>query len=326
MITTKHIVTGIEDVPVQWVFETYCNLDAKLTGRSVKIKSMFNPSDSVPSMILFCKDDSYFFKDFSTDKGGNHIKLVMELFNYSFSQAVNKIVDDYRIYIKSPNAVIQEDSIKEKVIFKLESHDTREWTKADADYWTPYGICSNILALYNVKPLSSVTFSKNENGTYDFFTTQKPYMYGYFREDGSIYKIYQPFVKDKKFMQLANYIQGMDQLLFKKPYLVIASSLKDGMCLRKLKFPVEFIAPHSEGTIIREEVINSLKSKYSKIACLFDNDAAGVKAMQRYKDAYNIPSIHLELEKDLSDSVKKHGAVRVKTVLAPLMKNIFTHE
>jgi len=258
MITTKHIVTGIDDVPVQWVFETYCNLDAKLTGRSVKIKSMFNPSDSVPSMILFCKEDSYYFKDFSTDKGGNHIKLVMELFNYSFSQAVNKIVDDYRTYIKSPNAVIREDSIKETVFFKLESYDTREWTKADADYWTAYGICSNILQLYNVKALSSVTFSKNENGTYDFFTTQKPYMYGYFRQDGSIYKIYQPFVKDKKFMQLANYIQGMDQLLFKKPYLIITSSLKDGMCLRKLKFPVEFIAPHSEGTIIRHEVIENL--------------------------------------------------------------------
>jgi hypothetical protein len=323
MITTKHIIAGIEDVPVSWVFETYCNLETKLDGGSIKIRSMFNPSDSVPSMVIFCKDDAYFFKDFSTDRGGTHVKLVMELYNLTYGQAINKIIDDYRLYIKSPNAVIPETGIREKPKFTLESYDTRQWIRGDAEYWLQYGICSDILELYNVKPLSSVTFSKNENGTYEFFTSQKPFVYGYFRTDGSIYKIYQPYVREKKFMQIANYIQGMDQLLFKQPYLIITSSLKDGLSLRKLKFPVEFIAPHSEGTLIREEVINSLKEKYKGVACLFDNDAAGLKAMDRYKEVYNLPSIHLPMEKDLSDSVKKHGQKAVKQALIPLINNTF---
>jgi DNA primase len=59
---------------------------------------------------------------------------------------------------------------------------------------------------------------------------------------------------------------------------------------------------------------------------MFDNDAAGIKAMERYHEAFGLPSIHLEMEKDLSDSVKKHGLKAVKEQLTPLIKNIFDYE
>ena len=67
MIRTKAIVSSIEDVPSSWIFETYCPISESLTGQDVKIKSVFNPRDSVPSMVIFCKGDTYYFKDFSTD-------------------------------------------------------------------------------------------------------------------------------------------------------------------------------------------------------------------------------------------------------------------
>lgn len=318
MISTKHIVTSIAEVPSSWVFETYCNLSEKLVGQDVKIRSLFNSRDSVPSMVIFCREDRYFFKDFSTDNGGDSTVFVAKFFNLSKGEAINKILEDYRAYLKTSGGRSQIE-IKQKASYKLESYDTRGWTRGDADYWLAYGIDSDILERYHVKPLSSFTFSKNDEGVYDFFVTQKPYVYGYFREDGTLYKIYQPYNKDKKFMKLATYIQGMDQLQFDKPHLVITSSLKDGMCLKKLGYPVEFIAPDSEGSVIRAEVIDYLKTKYEVITCMFDNDTAGIKAMERYYELYELPSILLPMEKDLSDSVKKHGQKAVKQILTPLL-------
>jgi hypothetical protein len=44
-----------------------------------------------------------------------------------------------------------------------------------------------------------------------------------------------------------------------------------------------------------------------------------MKAMERYHELYGLPSILLPMEKDLSDSVKKHGQKAVKKVLTPLI-------
>ena len=323
MISTKHIINSLLDVPSSWVFENYCGISEKLVGQDVKIKSLFNPRDSVPSMVIFCRQDRYFFKDFSTDTGGDSVKLIMHLFSLTTGQAVSKIISDYTEYLKKSGQCVSDTVIKQRAQFSLESYDTRQWNQGDAEYWSGYGIGSDTLEQYHVKPLSSFTFSRQDSGVYDFFVTQRPYVYGYFRADGTLYKIYQPFVKDKKFMKLASYIQGMDQLKYNKPYLIITSSLKDGMCLKKLRYPVEFIAPDSEGSVIREEVIRNLKTKYKGIACMFDNDTAGIKAMEKYKELYGLPSLLLPMEKDLSDSVKKYGQKAVKQLLTPLIHEIF---
>jgi len=319
MISTKPVITSLFEIPSSWIFENYCGISEKLIGQDVKISSIFNSMDSVPSMVIFCRQDRYFFKDFSTNKGGDGLKLVMYLFDLDKSEGINKIVKDYNLYLKTSDYSISDVVIKEKAHFTLETYDTRKWNKGDAEYWTSYGICSEMLKEYNVKPLSSFTFSKQEEGVYDFFTTQKSYIYGYFRKDGTLYKIYQPYNKDKKFMKLATYIQGMDQLKFDKPHLIITSSLKDGMCLNKLNYPIEFISPDSESSIIRKEVIDHLKTKYKVITCMFDNDTAGIKSMEKYKELYNLPSLLLPLEKDLSDSVKTHGQKAVRQILTPLL-------
>jgi hypothetical protein len=120
-------------------------------------------------------------------------------------------------------------------------------------------------------------------------------------------------------MKLKDYVQGIDQLKFNKSLLVVTSSLKDGMSLLKLGYPIEFIAPDSEGSVLREELVRSLKTKYKKIICIFDNDIAGITAMKRYEDLFEIPYVILPLEKDISDSIKKHGQQKTKEVLTPLI-------
>ena len=53
MINTKNKVYDIRNVPSYWVFQYYINLDQKLSGQNVKIKSIWNTEDSVPSMCIY---------------------------------------------------------------------------------------------------------------------------------------------------------------------------------------------------------------------------------------------------------------------------------
>ena len=52
MISTKNLIARLEDVPKEWVFEFYLKLSEKLTGQSVKIKSIFNSREKTPSMHI----------------------------------------------------------------------------------------------------------------------------------------------------------------------------------------------------------------------------------------------------------------------------------
>jgi hypothetical protein len=162
---------------------------------------------------------------------------------------------------------------------------------------------------------------KEEDGSMLSYKFTKAYTYGYFREDGELYKIYMPKVTEKKFIKVQNYVQGIDQLKYEAKYLVITSSLKDLMCFNKLGIGnVECIAPDSENTMIGESVMGKLSNQYSKIIVLFDNDEPGIKAAQRYKDKYGYDYVVLDMSKDLSDSVKDHGVEAVRDKLLPLLK------
>ena len=164
---------------------------------------------------------------------------------------------------------------------------------------------------------------EDENGKVSKITIKGNYIYGYFKEDGTLYKIYQPKVKDSKFIKVRDYIQGSEQLTYDKPFLVITSSLKDLMAYNKLKFVnSEAIAPDSENTMIPENIMSSISSKCKQICLLFDNDEPGIKAAEKYKSKYGFNYVILPMEKDLSDSIKVHGIETVRKELLPLLRNV----
>jgi DNA primase len=107
--------------------------------------------------------------------------------------------------------------------------------------------------------------------------------------------------------------------------LVICSSLKDGMAFMKLGFKnAEFIAPDSENIMLADSVIVELKQKYQGITTLFDNDEAGIKAMIKYKEQFDIPSTHLKIEKDLADCIKVHNLPSTREFLYPILTKSLT--
>lgn len=325
MIRTKSLVSSVLDIPLTWVYEYYLNLSERLQGQDLKIKSVFNHKDRTPSMCIYydAKNSRYKFKDFSTDKGGDAINLVVLMFNLSSrGEAAYKIVSDYNQYILNHgDVVLKEFKVHSK--YKVVEFKTRTWTNLDQKYWSKYHIGSTLLEKYNVYPLDSYTMEKEQDGEIRSLCIKSNNIYGYFRKDGALYKIYQPKLKDNKFLKVKDYIQGMDQITMDKPYLVICSSLKDLMTFAKLGFKnADVIAPDSENTMIAEHVMSAFKNKYQSICTLFDKDEAGVRAMEKYKDKYSIPYVVLDLEKDLSDSIEVHGVNKVRDILMPLLTNV----
>ena len=115
-----------------------------------------------------------------------------------------------------------------------------------------FSIGSKMLEHYNVAPLDFYVMTKEDNlGIQSSMRISANYIYGYFKEDGTLYKIYQPKVKDGKFIKARDYIQGSEQLRGDKKFLIITSSLKDLMAFNKLKIAdAESIAPDSENSMI----------------------------------------------------------------------------
>lgn len=322
MISTRNLISDLEEVPREWVFEYYLNLKEKLTGQNIKMLSAFNVKDKVPSMFVYQDGGKYKFKDFSSGFQGDQVELVRYLFNYDARfKATNRIITDYQEYLKH-NAPAVRGPIQFHDKFKVVDFEMRHWNTLDQKYWTQFKIGSGILSQYNVVPLQFFTMSKTEpDGSITSYKFSRPYVYGYFRNDGELYKIYMPKIPEKKFIKIQNYTQGMDQLQYDSKYLLIVSSLKDLMSFKKLGIGnIECIAPDSENTMIGESIMGNLSKRYNSIIVLFDNDEPGVKAAQRYTDKYGIRSINLDLSKDLSDSVKDHGIEAVRDKLLILLK------
>jgi hypothetical protein len=316
MISTKALASDPLKVPSYWVFEYYCNLPERLTGQDLKLKSVFNPTEKTPSFCIYVKNDQYFFKDFSSGKGGNALQFIKDYFNISTNHAAAKMVNDYNESMMTGKKDDDIRNFQKQSKYQVTGYVKRGWTKDDADFWVKYHIDSETLERFNVVALDSYTMTKDN----DTLIISGKNIYGYLRLDGTIYKVYQPKVADHKFLKVKNYIQGTDQLKFNQPNLVICSSLKDAMCLTKFGYNTEVVAPDSENALIPPGAIAMYKLKYKTICTLFDNDIAGIKAMEKYKQEYNIPGVILPMSKDLSDSVRDFGIPETRKVLHPLLK------
>lgn len=318
MILMKDLVHDAKEVPGVWVYSYYCNVPMEqFNGSEFKINSIFNSDDYVPSMGFYVKGnikgDKYMFHDFSSGNRGDHFNLVMLLKGLSFHQACLKIVHDYNAW-RVHGGQISIGEIKEQARYKVTSHEVRKWTKADQEYWTPYNISSKLLERYNVKPLLSYTMS---NGS-DYFAISRDYLYGYFKQDGTLYKVYQPKV-DPKFVKVQDYLQGSEQVQ-RRPYLIYQSSLKDVMSGESLNINVDWKAPDSENTLIPKVIVERDKTIYKYMLVMFDTDEAGIKAANRYKAEYGIEPVFLNYGcKDLSDHIEMHGAHKVKRWIVPLI-------
>jgi len=322
MISTKTLISDLNQVPTEWIFEYYLNLSEKLTGQDVKIKSVFS-QEKTPSFCIYPdKMGRYRFKDFSSGNSGDAIELVMLYLKLeSRGIAVRKIMDDYEAYISKYDITPREFVPESR--YEVSDYEIRHWNNLDQDFWTSYKISSRMLDAHNVHPLQYFILSKTDNdGTVKELRFENQYTYGYFRNDGTLYKIYQPKNKKSKFIKVSDYIQGSEQINYDCKYLIITKSLKDIMSFKTLGIGnVEVIAPDSENSIMPESVIKKFKHKYAKIIVFFDNDQAGIDAAKTYQKRYGFDYITLPVEKDTSDTVKARGVQETRNIVFNLIKS-----
>jgi hypothetical protein len=316
MFSAKEAAYDITNISSAWIFEYYLKLDTKLTGQAVKLKSVFNPNDKNPSFNIYISSHykNYWFKCFSTGLTGNAISLVMYLYNLSYDDAIKRISSDYQHYVTKTGRLVEEQVQVIYSKWEMADYEVRNWNKIDVGFWSPYNIGSSLLEEYNVKPLAKYTMQRDGN---QYFTINGQLVYGYFTANGELYKIYQPANPDKKFFNIMpNYLQGWDQIQGKSA-LFICSSLKDIMTLKSLKIEGDYIAPSSEISNIDSIIhwINAYPKKYT----IFDNDQTGIQMMQKYNANYGLPYLHINLSKDISDSVKDHGAKTVRDLVRSML-------
>jgi 5S rRNA maturation endonuclease (ribonuclease M5) len=320
MFKTKNLVHDVKDVPVSWIFEHFCKLKEKLNGHDVKIKSMFNPKERTPSMCIYLDNNKvYKYKDFSSGKGGSAIDLVKEITQSSYYKAASLVVEKYNDYVLHNNGGYDVQEFKHASKYKVSRYTFRSWNTSDQYFWTQFNIGSRLLEEYHVRPLEYYVLVRDVDDKQIELVIRGNYLYGYFKKDGTLYKIYQPKTLDKKFIKVNDYIQGSEQIK-KEKHLVITSSLKDIMALKSLKIPIDIIAPDSENSIIRRETMQQYIKDYKKVIILFDYDEAGIKAMDKYKELYpEVATCVLPMSKDPADSIKDYGAKEVFRRLVPIL-------
>ncbi len=318
MLKTK-LITNISDIPPEWIFEFYLNLHEKLIGQTVKIKSIFNPKDTEPSLTVYrgSKVGIYMFNDFSVGFSGTGFKLLEHMFpDKTRAEIFKKLVEDYTKYGKGYEK--KETLVRE---FKLVDLVLRKWNVNDKAFWTKYNISSEILSKYKVIPIENFTTRSSLGNDYQEYTNSDKLCYGYFNKEGVVYKIYRP-ESELRFITFHTQIQGLDQLEG-RDYLIISSSLKDIMSLMSFNITnIESIAPTGENASLPDQFISQWKRNYKKVITLFDNDQPGINAMERYEKLYNFPYAHIKLGKDLSDSVRDYGVEKTRTELILILKHI----
>lgn len=325
MLRTKNIITRFEELDESWAFRYYLKLDEVLEGQSLQIHTPFK-EEKTASFFLFY-EGRYFFKCFATNRGGDVYELVKFLFKFSNkADAINKVWYDYEQFLNGNGTTWSLNNYSnvqytEKKRFRVNEVEMRKWNNDDKNYWTKYHIRSKLLEEYNVAALGKIIMTKMENGVTSEYIIQRPLMYGFHKNNGELYKIYQPGNDKAKYLKVRNYIQGTDQLSTERPNLLITKALKDIMGFRTLELKDwDVISPDSENDVLPVELISAYKKRYKKIVTLFDNDAAGETARIAYKETHGIDPILFNMgQKDLTDSLAANDFCEVKKQIISLL-------
>jgi len=162
----------------------------------------------------------------------------------------------------------------------------------DGAFWSPYNINSDLLNADLVRLLEEYSMLKLLDGdeTDHAFSVTGQCIYGFFRPDGTLYKICQPENTERKYLKADDYLQGARSLTG-YPYLCIGAGLKDILALKSLKLRVDFVAADSENNLLSYGDFYKLQQphQYQAMFTLLDIDKTGLESMQACQQRYGLP-------------------------------------
>lgn len=269
------------------------------------------------------------FRDFVLGSG-DFVKFVQMKFNLNYFEALSKIALDLNLddnfHIKSVSKTVStdsptqnRDSLLNEVTQLSLGKKRRDWKAYDFAYWLQFGINYETLIKYRVEPIQYVFV----NGT-PIFTSKYSYAYLENKDGEETYKIYQPYNEDFKWLNNHNESiwQGWEQLPKNGEDLIITKSLKDVMAIDTI-INIPAVSLQAESVKPKEHIIAELKSRFTNIYLLYDNDYDketnwGRKFGTELSNEFDLVrlEIHETYEsKDFSDLVKNKGEIEAKDIL-----------
>jgi 5S rRNA maturation endonuclease (ribonuclease M5) len=315
--------TILEYITQERIYSFYIGLEIESGAR---LNSPLR-DDTVPSFGIFYhkppKSDVLMFYDFATKESGDCITLVSLLFGITYHEALLKVAYDFNLtnvnipanrkpLLALPKIVksnVVEIGIKKRV-----------WQVRDKEFWSAFGIKRKTLERFNVYPISYVFF--NDNPVY---IKELGYAYVEYKDEKISYKIYQPYSKQYKWINNANYSvhQGYTQLPENGDLLIITKSLKDVMSIYDTT-GIPSVGLQSESVMMKDSVMVEYKERFKKVICLFDNDTAGKKLATQFSEEFDVPHFFMpEMENvtDYSDLVKEVGIKKAVDILKNKLNN-----
>jgi len=319
-VQTKNIILSPYDLDTEWVMCYLLNIPP-LNGGDIHINSPFS-TDRTPSFFAYRNTETnrYYFKCFSTGMSGGIFDLKIALDNKEGIQTTLR--EAQRFLIKTYLETNKDFTLlRNRPILngkgKVTGFSLKEWTSEERNFWARFYIPEKILEKYNVQPIREFSMEKLKNGTLENYVFNQGMMFGYFRMDGSLHKIYRPGNKPKAIKVGKDYVEGFDQVQLGQENLLITKSTKDVMGFMALEFGGwDAISPDSENVLLKKEFIEEQRLKYKKIKVLMDNDKAGIISTERYGKEFGLEGISFDMGfKDLTDTMEYYGPDLVRAQL-----------
>jgi hypothetical protein len=289
-------------------------------------KSPFH-KDNNESLRIFwsSKYNMFMFKDFGgAGLRGDVFVFVSKLTGLNYYETLVRIIMDFdleHLFNVNPSEkslikpiIYSEEQIKTFVKDSvLLQYKSRIFMQPDLKYWGQFGVSISTLKKYKVLPITHI-FINDEVIKADTHA----YVYTEMKDNLFRYKIYQPLSKKMKWLNnmVEGTLSGWSQMSDSGEMLIIASSLKDAMCLHDLGYE-NVIAPQTENYIHKPHIIDILKSRFKLIYIFYDYDEAGVRASNSICKMYNLRQLFTmdNKLKDPSDFYRAKGGKLLKELI-----------
>lgn len=296
-----------------------------------KLVSCCFHKDTNPSLGFYkTKYGNIRYNCFSCGEQGGAIEFVMKIRDLKYPQALRQIQDDLG-YFKALESInitnrINTFKIKESASERLKIIPIeRPFNVNDSNLWSKFGL--ELIDLYNggIVACSAVYYESKDQGVKVFCYDTKSNPVYCIKISKGIYKIYRPLNPSKFGKWFANTgsedLQGLSLLSENRSLLIITSSMKDVLVLKKLGY--EAVAPSGEGVRIPNKIMDYLIATSNKIIYFNDADNAGYKYTFKLSKETGLDYIFIPKYynvKDISDFVKEYNIKEASKLMKTLLR------
>ena len=259
-------------------YHNYPNLE---TGKHIS-NPFISSSQETPSFNIYrATNNCIKYKDFATGDSGDIFDLVQRLLNCSFSEALEKLNNDFNLGLYSK---------KEESDFNIEFFS--DWPPYALEYWKQFGIPEKVLNSYKVFCVKNYTLKRSKAFTVNSSEHQPVFAY---QVSENCFKIYQPFNLKHKFTWLGikpnDYVFGLTQLSDTRNTVYIAAGEKDTMAIANTG--TNAICLNSETSIPSSNLIKHLNNRFKEVIILYDLDETGLKQSKKLCELYGLSRLLL---------------------------------